>query len=380
MPIRGYGLMLMIGFLGGTWWAALRAARVKCDPDFIVNLGFTALIASVIGARMFYVIHYWDDHFAGRGLWAIINVSAGGMEFYGGFLGAMVGCLGYMLIKRVSIRLYLDILAPSLAFGMCMARIGCFLNGCCWGGIAPEIPWAMQFPYGSPAQYRQWEERQVTLPAELLVVNSYGLAYPLSRDSLDIDLEKGRQELRELQQIRERILDARAGSTSPEQFEKLHKQYQDKLIEWQKATGIDPYIVKRLKEYHLTPQEFTAMIHEPQYCSRRVHPAQLYASLDGLVLALLLSAYFYRRKRHGAVFGLLMLLYPGMRIAEEIIRTDNPLDTAGMTISQFISVLLIVIGAVWLLAIRKMPLRSPRAVPWTPPELRQKPQKARKVK
>jgi len=51
--IRSYGLMLMIGFLGGTWWAARRAQRVKANPELVVNCGFVALIAAIVGARLF---------------------------------------------------------------------------------------------------------------------------------------------------------------------------------------------------------------------------------------------------------------------------------------------------------------------------------------
>ena len=112
LPIRGYGMMLMIGFLGGTWWAARRAMRVKADPDFIVNLGFVALIFSIVGSRIFYVVHYWDESFAGRGWWSVVNVSAGGLEFYGGFIGAVLSGLVYLWLKGKSIRLYLDIVAP----------------------------------------------------------------------------------------------------------------------------------------------------------------------------------------------------------------------------------------------------------------------------
>src|SRR5687768_14809881 len=90
IPVRGYGLMLMIGFLGGTWWAARRATRVKADPDVVVNAGFIALISSIIGARIFYVLHYWDENFAGKSLASIINITAGGLEFYGGFIGATI--------------------------------------------------------------------------------------------------------------------------------------------------------------------------------------------------------------------------------------------------------------------------------------------------
>ena len=151
IPIRSYGMMLMIGFLGGTWWATRRASRVKADPDLIVNAGFVALLASIVGARIFYVAHYWEN-FAGRGIWPIIDVTAGGLEFYGGFIGGVLGVIGLLLVKRVSLRLYLDILAPSVMFGMSMARIGCFLNGCCWGGACPhEIPWCVTFPFSSPA-------------------------------------------------------------------------------------------------------------------------------------------------------------------------------------------------------------------------------------
>jgi len=191
LPIRGYGLMLMIGFLGGTWWAARRAARVKGDPDFVVNLGFIALIASVVGARIFFVVHYWDAHFAGRGIQAIIDVTAGGLEFYGGLLGALAACLVYTRVTGHSTRLYLDIVAPSLMFGMGMARIGCFLNGCCWGGpCSPQVPWAVRFPYASPAFIRQWQERMATAPAELIYVSSSGIPSRIDRDLLAMTPEE----------------------------------------------------------------------------------------------------------------------------------------------------------------------------------------------
>jgi prolipoprotein diacylglyceryltransferase len=80
----------------------------------------------------------------------------------------------------------------------------------------------------------------------------------------------------------------------------------------------------------------------------------------------LLSAYFYRRKRHGTVFALAMICYPVQRFIEEIIRLDNPRDTFGLTISQGVSVVLLVIGLVYWLILLQMPLRSPRAVPFVP--------------
>ncbi len=250
LPIRGYGLMLMVAFLAGTWWASRRAGRVKQDPDFVVNLGFVALLCSVVGARIFYVVHYWE-RFAGTGVWNIINLTAGGLEFYGGFIGAMVGILAFMLVKRVSVRLYLDILAPSLMLGMAAARVGCFLNGCCWGGPAPaSLPWAVHFPYASPAQVREWEDRQMTLPAELIWVPQAEYAdwaSPLPRDWFDRGEKKAQKAARQRCEDQARF-------------------------------------------HGLTIEQLEAMAGNPAYRSVAVHPAQLYAALDGLILAFLLRS------------------------------------------------------------------------------------------
>jgi phosphatidylglycerol:prolipoprotein diacylglycerol transferase len=340
IPIRGYGLMLMIAFLGGTWWAARRAMRVKCNPDLVVNLGLVALLSSIVGARVFYVIHYWEAQFQGRGLWAVVDVSAGGLEFYGGLLGALLAVLLYLYFSGVSVRLYLDIITPSLMFGMGMARIGCFLNGCCWGGMCPEdMAWGVTFPYASPAYVRQWENRQITVPAELLYINADGEAYPLPREAMELSPEE------------------RANPGGCRQSTRL-----------QKASLAYRYN-NQLKKFDMTSDELDRLASRPENRTRHLHPAQLYASIDGLLLAVLLAAIFHRRKRHGLVFGLLLLMYPPVRIIEEIIRIDNPHDTAGLTISQFISVALILVGVVYMIAIHRMPLRSPGLKPYEPPTL-----------
>lgn len=315
--IRSYGLMLMIAFLGGTWWAARRAERVKASGELIVNCGFVALLAAIVGARLFYVIHYWDRHFAGRGFWAVANITAGGLEFYGGFLGAFAALLVYLWWNRVSLRLYLDIIAPSLAFGLAVTRIGCFLNGCCWGGACPEhLAWSVRFPYQSPAFDRQWHERTLALPAELIYVNHGGtLAYPLNP-----------------------------------------------MVENPKPNDA---IAVHARKFGLQREQLVAQASALR--SNGLHPVQLYSSINAALLAILLSAVFYRRKRHGVVVAMFMMLYPIMRVFEEIIRTDNPHDTAGLTVSQFISILIFAMGLGIYLMLRRLPLRSPKAVPYVPP-------------
>ncbi|MDO8630762.1 MAG: prolipoprotein diacylglyceryl transferase, partial [Phycisphaerales bacterium] len=94
-----------------------------------------------------------------------------------------------------------------------------------------------------------------------------------------------------------------------------------------------------------------------------VQPAQLYSAIGALLLALVLSGIFYRRKRHGVVIGWLLLLYAIQRTLEEIIRADNPHDVAGLTVSQMVSVALFLCGILYFLVLYKtLPERSPFAV------------------
>lgn len=177
-----------------------------------------------------------------------------------------------------------------------------------------------------------------TAPAELIYVSSSGAPYRIDRDLLGMTPEERQR--------------GGVGCACRKVDPKV------------KANALAP-LVRQERSFDLTASEIEAIAHK--HGSIAVHPVQLYASLDGLILAVMLNAYFYRRKRHGTVFAVMLLIYPLMRIAEEIIRIDNPHDTAGLTISQFVSLSLIVAGLVYLYILRRAPLRSPRAVPWVPP-------------
>ena len=91
-----------------------------------------------------------------------------------------------------------------------------------------------------------------------------------------------------------------------------------------------------------------------------VHPTQRYSAVNAILLSGLLSTVFYLRKRHGVVIGLMFVLYPATRMVIEMIRADNPHDMAGLTISQFVSIGMFVLGAIYLSVLyRYLPERSP---------------------
>ncbi len=178
----------------------------------------------------------------------------GGIVYYGGVVGGAVGFLAYRWFYPFPLRPYLDAIAPSIALGTFFGRLGCFLNGCCYGDQC-QLPWAVSFPARSAAWGHQ--------------VNA-------------------------------------------------------------------------------------GLISEGASHSLPVHPTQLYSALDGLVLLLLLSAFYPLRRRDGEVMGLLTLTYPITRFLIEYLRNDEGAFFGGLTISQNISVALLLGGIVywcWLLTL-----------------------------
>ncbi len=266
VKIFGYGLMLVVAFLGSMRLAAWRAGREKIDPELVYDMAFFVFIGGLVGARGFYVVQYWGERV--HGFWEIFEIWKGGIVLYGSILGGVAGFLVYRAMRKFPVLAMLDAIAPALAFGIAVGRLGCFLNGCCYGDRC-SLPWAVRFPKHSPP----WESE-------------------VARNLIAPDADH----------------------------------------------------------------------------SLWLHPTQLYSTLDGLILLLLLTAYFPIRRRDGEVMGLLLLAYPVTRFLIEHLRNDEGVFAAGMTISQSISVGLIGFGLVyWAVLLRRPVGRHADAV--TPAEV-----------
>jgi phosphatidylglycerol:prolipoprotein diacylglycerol transferase len=153
--VRSYGLLLALSFLLGIWLAGRRARRTAITSEQIVDLSLYLIISSVIGARLFYVFLHWGEF--SNDLLGIVNpfqtpgeFGVAGLVFYGGFLFALLTSIWYARWKRLSFWVLADVMSPSIALGLALSRVGCFLNGCCFGK-ACDLPWAVQFPPDSPA-------------------------------------------------------------------------------------------------------------------------------------------------------------------------------------------------------------------------------------
>ncbi len=152
IPVFGYGFMLFAGFLAAGWVGTRRAQREGLSTDLIWDVGMWIFFSGILGARLFYVIQYSDRVFGGKQglelLWAAVNLPDGGLVLYGGVLLASLAYFVFCRLRRISPLVLADILVPSVFIGVAFGRMGCFLNGCCYGDRC-ELPWAVTFPQGS---------------------------------------------------------------------------------------------------------------------------------------------------------------------------------------------------------------------------------------
>jgi phosphatidylglycerol:prolipoprotein diacylglycerol transferase len=145
LTIHWYGVMVALAFLAGLWTATRRGLRDGLRPEAIADLGPWLIVAGVVGARVLYVISYWDESFAGRPFWEVFMIWRGGLVFYGGLIAAVLAAVVYVKWKQLPPMKVGDVMAPSIALGHVFGRLGCFLNGCCFGSTC-TLPWAVRFP------------------------------------------------------------------------------------------------------------------------------------------------------------------------------------------------------------------------------------------
>jgi phosphatidylglycerol:prolipoprotein diacylglycerol transferase len=143
LTVHWYGVLVAIGFLAGMWVAAQRVRGIGLQPEVVMDLGIWMIVAGIIGARTFYVIGSWEE-FAANPI-EIIRVDHGGLVFYGGFIGAALTAVWFVRRRKLHFWKLADVMAPSVAFAHVFGRLGCFMNGCCYGNPCPH-PWAVHFP------------------------------------------------------------------------------------------------------------------------------------------------------------------------------------------------------------------------------------------
>ena len=175
IPIYGYGLMMVVAFLAAIQVAKWVAPKVGIDPEHFVNAAMIGLVAGIVGARLSHVLenlplYTRSDLSIAQNIFNAINIRSGGLTFYGGFLLATPLCIVYAFRKKIPVLLGMDVVAICLMVALGFGRIGCFLNGCCYGAEC-HLPWAVHFPYHSLPYQDQFADGQLTdVPSSLIAV------------------------------------------------------------------------------------------------------------------------------------------------------------------------------------------------------------------
>lgn len=253
LTLHSFSVLVLLACFAALTLTSWRARREGLDPRVVGELAVWLLTGGVIGARLFYVVQHPESV---ERLADLFKIWQGGLVYYGCLIGGLVGSILYWARHPFPFRPMADAVAPALAVGCAIGRVGCLLNGCCYGDPT-DLPWAIQFPAQSLPWVRHVGE---------------GLIPPYASASL------------------------------------------------------------------------------------AVHPTQVYAAFDGLLMLALLTAFFPRRRRDGEVMALLMVTYPITRFVIEGLRDDEGAFCAGLTMSQGISVILFVSGVISWLYLWRLPL------------------------
>ena len=348
IPIRGYGVMVLLGSLTGLLMATHRARQMQLPAEVIYSLAFGMFLCGIVGARLFFVIEYWETRFHlgdwRTTLFEIVKFTEGGLVVYGAFIGATLAFLVFTFRHRLSPFAMADMIAPSLLAGLAFGRIGCLLNGCCYGGESSQ-PWAVTFPRESMPYTEQLTRGRML-----------GLRFVPTT---------GEEELPVLASVDQGSPAASAGLTAN-----------------MKIVGIDHYVIKnsrQLQETFFTLGDTQSSLHlknaagetfevemaATQGRSLPVHPTQIYSSLHAALLSWVLWSFYPFRRRDGEVTALMLTVYPISRFLLEIIRIDeSAVFGTGLSISQNISIVLFVLAlGLWVMLRRQKPHRAAFAAP-----------------
>ena len=135
--IAFYGIIIGIGMLAGLWIAQSDAKRRGQDPELYLDFALYAIICSIIGARLYYVIFEWDYY--KNNLLQIFNLRAGGLAIYGGVIAGTITMIVYTRMKKVSFFSMADTGVLGLVTGQIIGRWGNFFNCEAFGGYTDSL-------------------------------------------------------------------------------------------------------------------------------------------------------------------------------------------------------------------------------------------------
>jgi phosphatidylglycerol:prolipoprotein diacylglycerol transferase len=335
-PIHGYGLMVALGFLAAIYISMWRARRVGIAPRHVMNLGLLALLGGVVGARIGFLIQDWSNP-RWQNPWEIFNIQGGGLTVTGGIPLGMGLIMLYLRRKRIRVHRFLDVIAPAVAIGLVFGRMGCLLNGCCFGAVA-DVPWAIRFPAGSPAYHRQHKQKQLLTPTPAMLLREPGQPAQPAQPGRPGRPEQPGQPLgyRNLAAHSRDLAGLLAGGKPrPAHLEG------------------EPFLARfrgRLDSHTVAVQihgRLRALAWDPRHMSRPVHPTQVYHQIAGLLMFALLTWHWRHRRKEGQIAAAFVVLYGVQRFTIEFFRDDSDPVLGPLSPFQVYMIFAMAAGLLW---------------------------------
>ncbi len=401
IPMYGFGAMLFVCFIAVTVWGSRRAKKTaNMPPERYQDLVIWLFVSGIVGARVLYMIQY-SHHFPDQSIaglaGAFFKIWEGGIIFYGSALGGVLGygLFYHFILRRLDVSGWrlADSVAPLLALGLAIGRIGCYLNGCCWGQVACEecrtVPLgAAHFPllpaHARPLLVRdehlqtttgftlEPRQRSNVLEDPRAVVAKVETGSPAAKAGIKpgdrvigvdgepnyivIDLggaeEKVQPAAKALEEKGARVVTGPGGK--PRALFDSHEKYKDARFSVPDGVGLDFHVRDYLEvlanewprgrsALTLTVERGAEKPETMRFAPTTVglYPTQLYETVSMGLLILLLLAYYPYRRHDGQLMVLLMVGYSAHRFINESLRIE-PTIGGGLTLSQWGSVVIFV--------------------------------------
>jgi phosphatidylglycerol:prolipoprotein diacylglycerol transferase len=324
LPIRGYGVFLMVGVIAGSYVALKRCEARGIPKDAFLSLATWTVAAGIIGARLFYVVQYWSElpgETLSQKLWTVLQVTEGGLVVYGSVIGGLIVIVIWTIRYKLPVLLVADAVTPAFFLGLMFGRLGCLMNGCCYGGVC-EMPLpTVRFPSGSAVYMEQLESGRI-----LGLVTENGVVTKVASPSWAEN--NGVQPNATFGGVQARLV---GGPTPNEPL--AHPQF-DAVVNLDGKMRV-------ISSVELPERAIP------------VHPSQVYASIGGLILFLWTMSLSHLVSKPGYLFSLGLMAYGFVRILEELIRVDEGGQFGtSLSIATWISLAGILGGIVLLISVR----------------------------
>ncbi|MFK8112332.1 MAG: prolipoprotein diacylglyceryl transferase [Rubripirellula sp.] len=314
MAIRGYGVMLLAGVGTAVGLAAYRAKRRGIDPEIIYSMAPWAFFGGILGARLFFVVQYRDRFITDslqQTIGNMLDFTGGGLVVYGSFIGGFIAVSYYIIRHKLPLLTFGDVIVPCMFIGVFFGRVGCLMNGCCYGGQCEQNWAAIEFPPNSPVYTDQLRS------GDLL-----GFTYDAATGRID-SVREGSLAAQAEFQVGDRLDDFTDDLTPLENASRDIPQEDAR-------TGV--IVTVEGQRHRWGPSELPDR-------ARPVYAAQLLSSVCSLVLCLLLCGLSWFNFREGTVMMLGFASYAVLRFVLELVRVDEAGQFGtNLSISQWVSV------------------------------------------